>query len=84
LGLTRVDESGFCWGFCRFLRMELEGFRGAGGWDERDERDGADGGGVAGQEFLRADAEGANRPGPDSIVSMMAHRGGVVSQPERF
>ena len=39
-------------------------------------RDDADGGGVAGHEFSRADAEGANRPGSDSIVSMMAHRGG--------
>ena len=28
------------------------------------------------KEFLRADAEGANRPGADSIVSMVAHRGG--------
>jgi len=25
-----------------------------------------------------------SRPGPDSNVAMMAHRGGAVSQPERF
>jgi hypothetical protein len=28
------------------------------------------------EDTKRADAEGANRPGPDSVVSMMAHRGG--------
>ena len=58
--------------------VETEGTEGTEGTQgtEGKARDDADGGGMAGQEFLRAGAEGANRPGPDSIVSRMAHRGG--------
>jgi len=55
--------------------VETEGTEGTEG-TKGTARDEAGGGGVAGQECLRAEAEGANRPGPGSIVSRMAHRGG--------